>query len=757
MRDLFVDSMIWDPEARPGKGPLPADYAIVGIAPSTKRPIGRDNEPFGAKSWSLIKAIKEDSEGTIYVTNLIKAPLEPGTTPNVRQVRRALPSLMAELKMVQAKRILCVGGPPASVLCGPGFTNVSDDHGTLFFNDELNAYVVPTYHFSAIARNPGLQSILARDLERFFELPDPVPPQFHVYEAGQNYYFPEGSRVFLDIETTGLDPRSCDIISIGLYAEDWDGKVLIIPHPTSHMLNHLLSKLKEKNCILVGHNMQFDLYFLGEKSGKFWDLPIEDTMLMAHIAGEEKLSLKHLTTRYTDRPGPRAYGSFNDYEYLAEDVLSTYEIYDYFKPSVQDAFITGVLNDLVPVTVGMRLKGVYIDRPKLRVVLDEWDSQSMAHLVGLGESINWNSTQQVAEELIRQGVHLTKKTKGGGWAVSEDVLEELATDYDIARQILEYRYVIKQRTFLENYLNDTSDAHPFLHPRLLLSGTRTGRLACQNPNLQQVPRVGPIKTIFRSRWDRGHIGLIDLSQAELRVTAYTAEDEAFAAMLLSGDAHRSIAARLWGIPEDQVTSAQRKASKAITFGLLYGGSPKGLAKRVGVSEREVTKILQEFFSAFPKLSTWLENTKKLGVKMGYVVTPFGRVRDLTGLIREEGDFSAQRKAVNTPIQATASDITLLILRYVSGALRQQGLRSRPIITVHDSELIDVYPREEEAVGAIVQEGFRQLWNSPLGSNPLFHTLPLVGELVIAESWAAVESTNEGYNPKWKFDCSSERI
>lgn len=761
MLQVYLDIDAENQEAKPGKGPIPAQYAIVGIAPSTVRPtsLDRANEPFGSRSWKLIQSLRKQAEDEIYVTNLIKTPLAPGKKPPIRQIRDSMPGLLYELRVVNPKRILALGADVAKQLC-PNFSSMREDHGTFFFNDFLNSYVVPTFHFSAIVRTPELKPLLARDLERFFELPDPKKTRYQVIDRIENVIYPMyGDKIFLDIETTGFDSVEHDILSIGLSFGATDD-VFIIPNPTKEMVKDLYDVVKRYNLTVVGHNLLFDLQFLWEKSGVFWDVDVQDTMVMAYLTGEMSLSLKHLTSFYLNRPGSRAYGSFESYDYLTEDVLSTKELFYHFDELLGDVYIRNLCHSLVPTLVGMRKRGIYIDRPRLFELQKEYEAkakdleQKIWEALG-NQDININSSKQLAEAFARHGVLLTKKTSTGRFSLAEAVLQELSDDYVEARLVLEQRAVDKYlKGFILGYQKLTSEDHPYLHPRLYLTSTRTGRLSCSDPNLQQVPRVGPLKSLFISRWPGGKLGLIDFSQAELRVVGILAGDPEFLKMVMEDDPHRAVAALVFRKPIDQVTASERKAAKTTNFALLYQSSIKAAAEKADISEQEMKKIQNEFFNRFPQLNRYIEKLKREGIRHQYVTSIFGRRRDLSGILASEGIYSAQRKAVNTPIQGPASDLNLIVIDTVVKDLRRQKLNSRPLMAIHDSSMWEIYPGEELKLAHAVQRGFENIKNSPIGQLPQAQNVPFIGELVVGRSWAAIESTNDGYDPDASYPMSS---
>ena len=297
---------------------------LVGIAPSTRRPPERHLEPFGSTAYGIVEAMR--SEYPIYFTNLVKEPIAPGTPPTPAQIAGWRPVLALEIQMVQPQRILALGSAVAHALC-PGLEDLNEDHGTFFRNKEFGCYVVPTYHFAAISRDPSKRDLLGRDLERFFNLPDPTPPEYRILAAIQQFpELPTGTEISLDLETTGVELTD-KVTMLGLQPRDGIAHILV--NPSVSDFKYLLDRVKQRGYRVIGHNLAFDLSMIQAytKLDLTW-LKVRDTMILAHIAGEESLSLKHLTTLLTDLPGSRGAGSFTDPLYLAEDLRSTLAVYD---------------------------------------------------------------------------------------------------------------------------------------------------------------------------------------------------------------------------------------------------------------------------------------------------------------------------------------------------------------------------------------------------------------------------------------------
>lgn len=758
---FYLDSSPLDLKGLPSKGVLHPDYCIVGIAPSPNRPEDTKLEPFGKSTWKLFSRVTNVTDKTWYMTYLVKTPKPREEKVYAKELRYWLPELYRELTLIRPDRILAMGVEPAKALC-PGFQTMTEDHGVLFYNDLLQCYVVPTFNLSTSMHLPDYASFIKRDLERFFTVtvqPQIEPTIIHSVEELPSF---KNKEVVLDIETTGLTLNDT-ITKVGLKIRGED-QAWIMHNPEPEDLFVAGLKLSSEPAAIIGHNLAYEMFMLTGKdtqslaNSPWLNMPLRDTMLLVHNSGKHhSLRLKHLVTMETNQPGPHSYGSFDSDQYLVADLTGTEEIYtkyvsEYKKPSGQ------LMCDLAGILGAMRARGVYIDLKRLAEVQKDIHAQWHGYATQLNDiaNINWSSSAQVSKVLIEQGVPLTEKTKGGQFSVAEGALEPFAEDHEVVSTLLDYKTLDKLiKGFIAPYLEMGTS---YIYPSLLLNGTSTGRLSCKDPNLQQVPRQGAFKTIFKSRWHQegGEYALIDLSQAELRAVALLSGDVTLAKALTEEDAHRYIASMAFNKPQDQITAAERKASKSITFGLLYGGSAGGLAKRANLPKDRVEQVLDTFFSQFPKLNMWLNNYRQASSYSNTVSTLFGRTRDLSLIRHYEGNNGVYRKSVNTPVQSVANDIMLWVIRHTWRNLRLQSLNSRPIFAVHDSMLLEVYPGEKERVTHIVQEAFRSLRNSPLKNLTLFSSLPIVGDITYGPTWASIESTCSDFYDKSlpSYHCSS---
>jgi uracil-DNA glycosylase family 4 len=757
----------------PGKGEVPADIVFCGMAPSPRRPHHRRLEPFGSRSYSIVDRIREARGPThnLYFTNLVKEPVPSGKKLGVTRIREWMPQFIREMQAVQPKRIIALGSETAAALC-PGTRGLHESHG-IFFENELfpGTWIIPTYHFSAVAHSPELSEIVGRDLQRAFDLPDPKYGEYQLIESPEvlRPLISEDRVVIIDLETADLE-RESEVLQIGFGFPSTE-KAFICRAPDTRFFRHLALILKEENSRqpvrLVMHNAPFDLAHLVRGSEfTFPRTPIEDTMLMAHTMGETPLNLKHLGVMYTDFPGFSAPERFSSPIYLAEDVRMTRALFLRWDQETAEIFsYHPVSRGMVPVATSIRTVGVKVDPALLAVMRNETvvqHAELTQELCALGEAdpltFNWNSTAQVEGMLLQAGVPLSKRTaSGASFSVAEDVLLPLREDWPLVDLLLRYREVEKLLSgFLQPYL-EIAEKTGFLYPKLNLAGAVTGRISCSDPNLQQVPREGPLKRVFVSRFLEGLLALVDFGQAELRVAAYLADDEVLASSLLSQDVHLTNAALVLEKDPSEVTDEERKFCKRITFGLLYGGSPEGIAYKGGVDVAIITSFTAKFFARFKKLARWLREQGKLAETGDSIPLPFGRKRgDLQRLRESEGSSSAYRKAVNTPIQGTASELTLFIVGRVYQSLldARPRMQSRVAMTIHDSLLLDIAPGELEQVVQVVQHAFSSLWDTPLAGYPLFQILPMVGELKVGKNWATIEETNDAYAPEHSFMCSS---
>jgi DNA polymerase-1 len=325
-----------------------------------------------------------------------------------------------------------------------------------------------------------------------------------------------------------------------------------------------------------------------------------------------------------------------------------------------------------------------------------------------------------------------KKTKTGR-STDSDVLEELAETYPIATLLLEYR---KLEKLLNTYVNALPQlVHPVtgkVHTSFNQTGAVTGRLSSTNPNLQNIPIRAPeglaIRRAFIPSRREGLILSADYSQIELRLMAHLANDEAMLrAFRNNEDIHKSTAALIFGVPLDQVTKEQRYQAKAVNFGIIYGISPFGLSRNIGVSRADAKAIIDGYFVSFPGVKQFMDDTIEMARTDGKVLTEFGRVRPLPEMMDRNASKRqfAERTAINTRVQGTAADLIKLAMVKIYRRLNAEKFESKMMIQVHDELVFDCVPSEMDRLKELVKTEMETAWEIQI---------PLVADTSVGANW-----------------------
>ena len=379
----------------------------------------------------------------------------------------------------------------------------------------------------------------------------------------------------------------------------------------------------------------------------------------------------------------------------------------------EDSLYNDIEFPLAQVLADMTRIGILVDKEgiekfgvKMRSELE--DVLTRIHMETGSASFNPNSPKQLGEMLFdTMGLPHGKKTQRG-WSTDAETLEALR-DYPLVEDILQYRaYQKLNSTYVEGLLKVIAEDGR-IHTRFNQTEARTGRLSSDNPNLQNIP----IRTELGSQLRAYFIakpGCVlvdaDYSQIELRILAHVTGDEHMQQAFLTGeDIHRSTAAKIYGIPQEEVTSRLRSSAKAINFGIMYGKGAYSLSKDIGVTVKEADAFLKNYLAAFPKVSGYMDKTIADAKACGYVSTLFGRRRALPELNSNNHNIraSGERMARNTPIQGTAADVIKLAMVRVWKRLRDEKMASRLILTVHDELIVEAPEAEAEKAAQILRE------------------------------------------------------
>ncbi|MCH2188924.1 DNA polymerase [Candidatus Gracilibacteria bacterium] len=424
-------------------------------------------------------------------------------------------------------------------------------------------------------------------------------------------------------------------------------------------------------------------------------------------------------------------------DYSAEDVYITAQIYKTQKEKniTNNSVLQEIENPLVSVLTDIELTGVYIDPYRLKgigIQLEQEITRLQKEIHNqAGEEFNIQSPKQVGEVLFeKMNLPKGKKTKTG-YSVSAEVLSDLAKQYPIAQNIVEYRHYSKLlSTYVEGIL-DILKANNLVHTSYNSAVTTTGRLSSTKPNLQNIPVTdgiaGEIRDAFISRFEEGKIMAIDYSQIEVRLLAIMSEDKNLLDAFKNNiDIHQRTGEFVFATTN--ISTTQRKIAKAINFGVIYGISGFGLSKMIDANVGECNNYIKAFYDNYPQVKTFYENLIEKAKKDGYVETLFHRKRYLPNLNDSNAIIAnaAKREAINMPIQGSNADIIKKAMIQVYEYFKKEGLKSKMIMQVHDELVFDVFPGEED----ILQKNITNIMENIIPNPPI----PLKADVAIGKSW-----------------------
>ncbi|KPL84011.1 hypothetical protein SE15_02135 [Thermanaerothrix daxensis] len=549
----------------------------------------------------------------------------------------------------------------------------------------------------------------------------------------------------LDTETTSLDPLRADLVGISLAVEPGEGYYIPLGHTTGEtqlpwalVRERLQPYLNHPQRRKVGHNLKYDLLVLAEQG--IWVSPLSfDTMIAAWLLNPEgyNLNLKGLAEAYLGVQMTHIeelIGKGKKQRSMAEVPIETVAAYAAadaeiclrLKPLLEERLrevnalrlFNEVEMPLVPVLARMEQAGIALDVPFLRQMSREL-SQRLAEIESkifeiVGYPFNLNSTQQLSKALFEtlrlEPPDRRKRTSSGHYSTSAEVLEEMRSAHPIIEMILEYRELSKLKsTYVDALPEQVNPKTGRVHTSFNQTGSVTGRLASSDPNLQNIPtRTETGRLVRRAFIAAPEMVLIsvDYSQIELRIVAHISGDEAMINAFLAGqDIHAATAAAIYGVPLEQVTKEQRRHAKAINFGLIYGMSPFGLTRTTDLTLAEAENFVQAYFRQFPRVKDYIENTRALAARQGYVETLLGRRRYFPNLKNPPNPAVRQREereAINAPIQGTAADIMKIAMVRLPTALESAGLSARLLLQVHDELVLECPEAEKVATAQVVK-------------------------------------------------------
>ncbi|MEO7210950.1 MAG: DNA polymerase I, partial [Chitinophagaceae bacterium] len=569
--------------------------------------------------------------------------------------------------------------------------------------------------------------------------------------------------ISFDTETTNIDANNAELVGLSF---SWEkGKAYYIPLPadrekTKNVLQKFEPLFHDSTILWIGQNLKYDLLVL-----KWYDVEIKgklyDTMLAHYVIEPEgRRSMDLLSTQFlqyepvsiTELIGKgKAQGNMRDVEiekikeYAAEDADITLQLKKVFHPMLKERDVEKVFfeveNPLVKVLLDMEFEGIKIDESFLQNYSIELEGDAKRSEASVfeqcGVKFNLASPKQLGEVLfdLLKLDEKAKKTKTGQYATGEDVLLKLAHKSPVVADILTFRELTKLRSTYVDALPLMINAKTGrVHTSFAQAVAVTGRLSSNNPNLQNIPirtdRGKEIRKAFVPR-DENHVLVsADYSQIELRIVAAISGDENMCeAFRLGKDIHTATAAKVFNIPEEEVTKEMRYKAKSVNFGIIYGQSAFGLADNLGISRSEAKEIIDNYKKEFSGITKFMDDTINFAREHGYVQTLMGRKRWLRDI--NSSNFTvrgfAERNAINSPIQGTAADMIKMAMIKIHDAIKNENLKSKMILQVHDELVFDVPKNEVEGLKKLVLENMRT-------AHPLPNDLPIVAEVGAGNNW-----------------------
>ena len=570
-----------------------------------------------------------------------------------------------------------------------------------------------------------------------------------------------------DIETTGLDPMSAQLVGISLLPAPGEAYYIPVGHvgwqqveqlPLEQVIDRLKSLLEDTKLAKVVHNGKYDMTVLGEYGVTTRNVTF-DTMVAAYLLGEKSLGLKALAfsklgiemTPITELIGSGA----------KQISMSQVEVASAADYACADADITGQLTELlsaelrkqglwqlfsevemplVPVLIRMERNGVALDTDLLR---------QMSHRLGgrllkleaeiynsVGHRFNINSPQQLGPVLFEELKLPPGRKIKSGYSTGASVLEELRSVHPVIELILDYRQLTKLKsTYVDALSGLVNPKTGRLHTSFNQTRTATGRLSSSEPNLQNIPVRGELGREIRKAFiaPAGSCLLSgDYSQIDLRALAHLSQDQGLLSVFgQDEDIHAATAARLFGVDASQVTPDMRRLAKTVNFGVIYGMSDYGLEQATELSREEATQFIASYFEKHPGVKQYLESTKQQARELGYVQTLLGRRRSIPEInssnrqVRE----AAERMAINMPVQGASADIIKVAMINLDRELIKRHLKSKLLLQVHDELVFEVPQDELEVMRKLVPQ---------ILSTALKLSVPLKVDVKTGNNWGEME-------------------
>jgi DNA polymerase-1 len=544
----------------------------------------------------------------------------------------------------------------------------------------------------------------------------------------------------VDLETTSLDPLNAKIVGFSFSHHSHEAYYCPVAHdypgvppqlPSSMVLEQLRPVLADTQKRKYGQNIKYDYLVLRRHGLKMEGIAC-DTMVASYLLNSTKRShsLESIAQEYLDHQmitykevtekgqGFQKVDLQQAMRYSCEDADVTFLLAELLTKKMQEEGLRDLFLQielpLIEVLAEMELWGVKINSDLLVELSKEletrlWNLEKNVFDLA-GEEFNINSTQQLGKILFEKlRLPVVKKTKTG-YSTDVEVLEELAKEHELPRAVVEYRSLAKLKSTYVDALPKLIDPSTGrVHTSYNQTVTATGRLSSSDPNLQNIPIRSEEGRRIREAFvpeDGCWMISADYSQIELRILAHLSRDATLIKTFQKGeDIHARTASEIFGIAQHEVTPQMRREAKVINFGIIYGMSPYGLAKELGVAPKVAADYIEEYFRRYQGVKSYIDETLKEAKKKGYVTTLYNRRRylpEINSSNRTARQF-AERTAINTPIQGTAADLIKIAMVRIYRRIKEGGLRTKMIMQVHDELVLEVPGEECETVQRMIKE------------------------------------------------------
>ncbi|MEO9475332.1 MAG: DNA polymerase I [Cyclobacteriaceae bacterium] len=532
-----------------------------------------------------------------------------------------------------------------------------------------------------------------------------------------------------DTETNSLNTREAKLAGIAFSTKVGEGYYVMIPEDekeAQNIANEFKALLEDESVLKIGQNLKYDIQVLRNYGvnvkGKIFDTMLAhylidpETQHGMDIMAENYLNYKPIKFEELVGKG-KAQKSIRDVadedvkNYACEDADITLQLKEKLEPEIKEFNLGKLLHEVEEplsfVLADMEYEGVRIDEPALAAMskeLEEASRTAQDEIFNIaGQQFNIASPKQLGEILFDKLkiMENPKKTKTGQYATGEEILSKLANEHEIAAKILEFReYQKLKSTYVDALPLLVSPIDGKLHTDYRQTIAATGRLSSNNPNLQNIPirteKGREIRKAFIPRSEDYIILAADYSQIELRIMAAFSGDEGMVEAFKTGvDIHTNTASKVFKVPLDEVDSGMRRKAKEVNFGIIYGISAFGLSQNLNIPRSEAAEIIESYFQQFPKVKEYMDDTIAKAHEQEYVETILGRRRYLRNINTK--NFTqrgfAERNAINAPIQGSAADMIKLAMIKIHNWMKEQNLKSKMIMQVHDELVFDAHKDE----------------------------------------------------------------